>query len=539
MTGGPAGSRSDLVGVRSPASPATGVRAAVYNRFWHSMGGGERHNGMIAQVLAADGAAVDILGHSDVDVAALGDHLGLDLSGCHYVRLPDRGEQAIAALSADYDLFVNGSYMSRVAPRSRHAAYLCFFPTPFDHDMAAWRKAAIRTVGPLLRGVRPAVTFGQGWYPPEGGRRRQWAWTNGEGILSVGPGGARTLRADLGRPGAATGVTLRVVGADGGTLAKIDVGTGFAPCEVPLPPTGAGTELTLVSETFSPGAADVRELGVAVSRPRVTDTHEGPLPRLAFRFPWLARDPRDLGYLDAYDVVMANSAYTRGWIRRLWRCDADLLFPPIQVERLHSAPVREKAVVTVGRFFAPGLGHAKRQLEMVRWFAELYRSGALPGWQMHVVGGCEDSQRPYVEQVRAAGAGTPVQIHPNAPRAEVERLLSTSSVFWSATGWGEDSDRKPWTAEHFGMTTVEAMAGGCVPVVIDRAGQKEIVRHGVDGFRWTGPEQLASFTRRLATEDAMRTRLAASAVKHAQQFSDAAFAERWRDIATRHHLYTR
>jgi glycosyltransferase involved in cell wall biosynthesis len=315
------------------------------------------------------------------------------------------------------------------------------------------------------------------------------------------------------------------------------VGTAFSTYEIPLPPTETGTELTLASDTFSPGPADVRELGVAVSRPRIVDAHEGPLPRLASRFPWLTRDPRDLHYLDAYDVVMANSAYTRGWIRQLWRRDADLLFPPIQVERLDPAPTREKAVVTVGRFFAPGLGHAKRQLEMVRWFADMHSAGALPGWRMHVVGGCEDSQRPYLEQVRAAGAGAPVDVHPNAKRAEVEGLLSTSAMFWSATGWGEDIDRKPWTAEHFGMTTVEAMAGGCVPIVIDRAGQKEIVRHGVDGFRWTDPAQLASFTRRLAAEEPMRARLAASAVERAQQFSDAAFADRWRDIATRHHLY--
>ncbi|OAA24421.1 glycosyl transferase group 1 [Frankia sp. EI5c] len=517
---------------------APGTKAAVYNRFWHSMGGGERHNGMIAQVLAADGLDVDLIGHSDVDLDALGSHLGLDLSRCHYRRLPDRGEEAIAALSDSYHLFVNGSYMSRLAPRSPRSAYLCFFPTPFDHDMATWRKAAVRTAGPLLRGVTPAVSFGQGWYPPEGGRRRQWTWTNGAGVLAVNPGGGRTLRADIGRPGAPEGVRLNVLDADGTVLAKLTVGQEFAPFEVTLPSSTDGTELTLVSDAFSPGEADVRELGVAVSRPRVTDADEGPLERMALRFPWLLRDPADLGYLDGYDTVMANSEYTRGWISRLWGRESDVLFPPIQVDRLTPAPERENAVITVGRFFAPGLGHAKRQLEMVQWFGELYRSGGLPGWRMYVVGGCEDSQKPYVEQVRAAGAGLPVDVLPNAPRAEVERLLSTSSVFWSATGYGEDDRRRPWTAEHFGMTTVEAMAGGCVPVVIDRAGQREIVRHGRDGYRWNGPEQVASFTRRLATEVGLRSRLAASAVERAQQFSDAAFADRWHDIVERRRLYS-
>ncbi len=524
--------------------PARGVRVAVYNRFWHSMGGGERHSGMIAQVLAAEGAGVDILGHSDVDMDALAAHLGLDLSGCRYRLVPDRGDDAIAALSADYDLFVNGSYMSRIVPRSRHAAYLCFFPTPVDHDTSPWRKVAVRACGPLLRGVRPAVTCGTGWYPPEGGRRRQWIWTNGEGVLSIAAGGARELRADIGRPGATGTAHLRVLDADGQTLAAIEVGAAFTQVAVALPASSTGAELTLASDTFTPAShgpasRDVRQLGVAVSRPRVAEQREGVRARLGLRFPWLLADPRDLGYLGAYDVVMANSVYTRDWVRRLWHHDADILYPPIQVERLTPAESRERAVLTVGRLFAPGLGHAKRQLEMIEWFGELYRSGALPGWRMHVVGGCEDSQLPYLEKIREAGRDLPVEIHPNAPRHEVERLLSTCSVFWSATGYGEDPQRRPWTAEHFGMTTVEAMAGGCVPVVIDRAGQREIVRHGLDGFRWTSPEQLASFTRRLATEDGMRARLAASAIARAQEYSDAAFADRWRDIAARHQLYAR
>jgi glycosyltransferase involved in cell wall biosynthesis len=127
---------------------------------------------------------------------------------------------------------------------------------------------------------------------------------------------------------------------------------------------------------------------------------------------------------------------------------------------------------------------------------------------MHVVGGCEESQRPYLAQVEAAAAGLPVTVVPNAPRAVVDDLLSTASVFWSATGYGEDEQKNPWASEHFGMTTVEAMAGGCVPVVIDRAGQKEIVREGVDGYRWSTPEQLLERTAQLAGDEALRGRLA-------------------------------
>jgi len=37
--------------------------------------------------------------------------------------------------------------------------------------------------------------------------------------------------------------------------------------------------------------------------------------------------------------------------------------------------------------------------------------------------------------------------------------------------------------EHFGITTVEAMAAGCVPLVYDSGGQAEIVSSGYNGYR--------------------------------------------------------
>jgi glycosyltransferase involved in cell wall biosynthesis len=521
----------------APPAPHSPPRAAVYNRFWHSMGGGERHSGMIAQVLSADGAEVDLIGHGEVDREELAARLGLDLSRCTVRVVPDKGDTELARLSADYDLFVNSTYMSRLEPRSAHSAYLCFFPTPFDHDLARWRKLAIRTAG---RYLRPAAgylffQFGTGWFPPEGGRRRRWTWTNGSAVLSLDPGPRRLLQADFGRVGAPSPCELVVSDGAGTEFTRFQVTQDFRRHRILLPATGDGLELHLRSEAFTPGPADPRSLGVAISRMRFLGAL-GLRERLALRFPWMLRDPSDLSFLSRYDVVLANSRYTEGWIERLWGTGADILYPPIDAADIHPAPVREPSILTVGRFFAPGLGHAKRQLEMVRFFGQIVRAGGLPGWTLHVVGGCEDSQRPYLERVRQAAAGLPVEIHANAPRSVVHRLMATSSIFWSATGYGEDEQAAPWAQEHFGMTTAEAMAGGCVPVVIDRAGQREIVREGVDGYRWTSVTQLSARTRQVAADEELRAKLSASAVTRAQEYSDEAFAARWREIAKRRGL---
>ena len=59
--------------------------------------------------------------------------------------------------------------------------------------------------------------------------------------------------------------------------------------------------------------------------------------------------------------------------------------------------------------------------------------------------------------------------------------------------------------EHFGITTVEAMAAGCVPVVINKAGQREIVEDGVSGFLWNTWGELKDRTQLLAEDGNLRT----------------------------------
>ena len=79
---------------------------------------------------------------------------------------------------------------------------MTWFPTPADHDLSDWRKAVGRLVGPHLAGVTENIEYGKGWFPPEGGRRRQWVWTSGDGILALPEVDDLKLVMELGRPAA-------------------------------------------------------------------------------------------------------------------------------------------------------------------------------------------------------------------------------------------------------------------------------------------------------------------------------------------------
>ena len=71
--------------------------------------------------------------------------------------------------------------------------------------------------------------------------------------------------------------------------------------------------------------------------------------------------------------------------------------------------------------------------------------------------------------------------------------------------------------------TVEAMAAGCVPIVINKGGQREIVEHGVSGFLWNTLEELKLYTMRVARDEQLRIRMADAARVRAHQFSTEKF----------------
>jgi glycosyltransferase involved in cell wall biosynthesis len=100
-------------------------RVAVYDLYWSTLGGGEQVDGSIAQVLAGD-YDVTLLGPTRPDIDASRRRLGVDLSGCDYRRVVD--DEEAGAASADFDIFVNGTYLSTAVNRAPLGYYYVHFP---------------------------------------------------------------------------------------------------------------------------------------------------------------------------------------------------------------------------------------------------------------------------------------------------------------------------------------------------------------------------------------------------------------------------
>ncbi len=225
--------------------------------------------------------------------------------------------------------------------------------------------------------------------------------------------------------------------------------------------------------------------------------------------------------LDGYSEIVCYSEYVRRWVREFWNREAAVVYPPVEIPPAEPAwHLKEQVVLSVGRFFATA--HSKREDVMVEAFKALCDRG-LSGWELHLAGSVHhDAEHAgYHRRVVAAAAGYPVHFHADIAPNELEQLYARASVYWHAAGYGNPDD--PASAEHFGMTTVEAMGRGAVPIVFARGGQVEVVTDGRDGFLWTSIEALEERTLRVTGDRSLREQLARAARESSRRFSPEQF----------------
>jgi len=515
------------------------MRVGIYNRWLPTMGGGEKHMLAIAEFLSA-GHAVEVLAHQAVNRGKLESKLHVDLSRVSLRCIPDLPDEQLAAFTGEYDLFINASHMNFIPSQARHSFMLVYFPTPVD--LSPWGLFK-RRVGLWLKRQLLVPDYAEGFYGPEPVAGRRCRWTTGRARLRLPvPLGAGSLRLHwvLGRPAGPGPADVRfsIDGQEVGSCRLLPHQEHFTAYDlmVDYRETSPLT-IEIQTDTFrSDGDGDqVRELGVAVASVEVRH------PRYRLYKLLFERLFKELGlrlhgippqlfldHLDTYDLICANSQFTRRWIRRYWRHDSAVLYPPIDVDAFAPLPKRD-IILSVGRFFAGS--HNKKHLTMIQAFKRMVDQ-ELSGWQLHLAGGTTPGQvhHDYLKRVRSEAAGSPIHLHPDVPFPELARLYGESKIYWHASGYGEDVEREPIRFEHFGITTVEAMAAGCVPVVIGKAGQLEVVRHGVDGFLWHTLSELQRYTRDLIRDEDRRCEMSQRATERSRAFDRKAFERRLAEI---------
>lgn len=222
-------------------------------------------------------------------------------------------------------------------------------------------------------------------------------------------------------------------------------------------------------------------------------------------------------FLRYYRFLLVYSEYAAGWVEKYWQVTPEILYPPCK--SFLEGP-KKNIILTVGRFC-----EFKKQKEMIECFKMMVDQG-LKNWEFHLLGGLTEAGDEYFSRLKESSQNYPIVLASNVDKDELAVSYSQAKIYWHAAGLNEDIDITPHNAEHFGMTTVEAMSAGCVPVVIGKGGQPEIVKHDECGLLWQTEEQLIINTKRIMDNEALRSRLSTNAIERSNLFNEKIFTER-------------
>jgi len=164
-------------------------------------------------------------------------------------------------------------------------------------------------------------------------------------------------------------------------------------------------------------------------------------------------------------LVLTNSGYTRKAISNAFNIDAKILYPPVDVETFQEIALksnqRDDMVLVISRI-APD-----KQIENAIEVARIMRGRGI-GKIMTIAGNLHYYDHQYYQQMKNMIADYDlsdyVSLQTNISFSRLIQLVQLAKVYFH-----------PRIDEHFGISIVEAMASGLVPVVSNIGGHTEFV----------------------------------------------------------------
>jgi alpha-1,2-mannosyltransferase len=161
------------------------------------------------------------------------------------------------------------------------------------------------------------------------------------------------------------------------------------------------------------------------------------------------------------NVIFTNSKFTRNAIKKVYPAfDPQVIYPPVDIERFSNclrSKSRENQVLVISRFTP------EKQLEKVIHIARI-----LKDIQFIIIGNLLTANYSYFKflqkMIQDYGLTDRIKLIPNATKDVMMNAMSTSMVYLHTMN-----------GEHFGISIVEAMAAGLIPVVPSYGGCSEIV----------------------------------------------------------------
>jgi len=211
-------------------------------------------------------------------------------------------------------------------------------------------------------------------------------------------------------------------------------------------------------------------------------------------------------------LFFANSGFTAEAIKTEFNTNSHILYPPVANEiflnqnETELDEQRDNTVVTIAR-----ISHEKN-LQIIPHIAKYTQKDT-----SFIIAGLLDSAavlESLQKTIEKLEVSRKVKILPNVKRHRLNDLLLKSKIYLH-----------PTMNEHFGVSIVEAMASGCVPIVHNSGGPKEFVP---SHLRYESIEEAAQKIDKAI--ESWSPKEAYRISKYAHRFSESNFSERFMKI---------
>jgi glycosyltransferase involved in cell wall biosynthesis len=215
-------------------------------------------------------------------------------------------------------------------------------------------------------------------------------------------------------------------------------------------------------------------------------------------------------------IALTNSSFSSKVIEDVYSLKSQILYPPVDLGNFRPS-AKEDLVVSVGRF-----NPFKRFEVLVRSFLDVDSGKCVIVGSTY--GGASGSSSKYVEGLRRMicklGLQDRVELLVNSPFGVLQSVLSKAKVYVHCALF-----------EHFGISVVEGMASGCVPIVHRSGGTySDIIEYDRYGFSFEDSSELADRISSLLKDDGLCKRFSEEAIKRSRVFSRENFKKGMVDI---------
>lgn len=504
--------------------------AAVYDRWLSTLGGGEQVAFAYAEALRDLGYKTTLLTHQKVDIAEAEKKMNVNLKDINIRYLPNLLDYQLSEFTEDYDIFISNSFLDYIPNRSKIGLLSIFFPSKITVSWYEYLKRA--HIVPSLRRffIYPSQFEGFRYDSYQDGHLHKWLGKESSIYFNQN---VSTIHITLFFEHLAfSTVDLMKFTFDGKAIEPQDRVINFRANSVryifsfPNESIHKPFTIHLPQTDFSDGVSLIK-LSIPSLRYSLYNIFKSIFPVWEMRLHG-GSSPTKYSDIESYDQIIAISKFTQHWIEKYWGMKSQILYPPVSTTNFTPARQKKNYILHVGRFFVGG--HSKKQLELVRAFKQLVDKG-ITNWEFHLIGGIAEGSihRQYVDKIREESENYPIFLHTDASFSELKRIMSEAKIYWHATGLDENEQKNPVQMEHFGITTVEAMASGCVPVVINKGGQPEIVTEK-SGFIWNTREELLAYTQQLIDNQQLRKQMSQESIERSRFFDKKNFMERFKTI---------